>query len=379
MQNSTNLPPGVRRTPEAKGRDGRRLALEGGAALLAILAFQAPVAHAADGVATGDTSKKRIAFSNSYAGNSFRQVMVKSWEQVVAKASKDKLVDADSPVVSANNSVTEQASQVQNMILQGYDAIVILAASDTALNGTVRQACDAGITVVSFAGVVTEPCAYQVNYDWGSYGKQEVDYVAQRLNGKGDLLEIRGIAGDSTDKDISAGIHAAATAHPDLKIVGSVYGQWTATIAQKEVAGIIPSLPKVDAVVDQGGDGYGAAKAFEASGRPMPVIVMGNRQDELVWWKRRHEANGYETFSISATPSVSQVAFWVAQQILAGKQVPKKVEVPLLRIDQKDVDAWLAVTPEGGVANPFYTQDLVAAMIDANAKGAPLPPIPAPK
>ncbi|HSV44237.1 MAG TPA: ABC transporter substrate-binding protein, partial [Ramlibacter sp.] len=152
-----------------------------------------------------------------------------------------------------------------------------------------------------------------------------------------------------------------------------------ATIAQKEVAGIIPSLPRVDAVVNQGGDGYGAARAFEASGRPMPIIVMGNRQDELAWWQQQHAHKKYETFSISATPSVSQVAFWVAQQILAGKKVPKYVEVPLLRIDPGDRDAWLAKTAPGGVANPFYTQGLVAAMIDANAGGKPLPAIPAPR
>eukprot|EP01037_Dinobryon_pediforme_P016466 gene16466-16645_t len=334
--------------------------------------------QAADGIATGDTSTKKIAFSNSFAGNSFRQVMVKSWEDVTAQAKKDGKI-ADAGVVSANGNVTEQAGQIQNMILQGYNAIVLLAGSDTALNGVVKDACDAGIVVVAVAGVVTEPCAYVVNYDWSSYGKQEIDFVAKKLGGKGNVLEIRGMAGDSTDKDISQGIHDAAKAYPDLKIVGSVYGQWTGTVAQKEVATILPSLPQVDAVVGQGGDGYGAAKAFEATDRKMPAIVMGNRQDELAWWKDQNKKNVYQTFSISATPSVSQVAFWVAQQILAGKKVPKFVEVPLLRIDADTVDAWLKATPEGGVSNPLYTQDLVVKMIDANANKTPLPAIPAPE
>ena len=343
-----------------------------------MLALAADPALAADGVATGDTSKMKIAFSNSYAGNSFRQVMVKSWEQVTAKATADKVI-AGATVVSANNNVTEQAAQVQNMILEGYNAIAILAGSDTALNGVVKDACNAGIVVVAFAGLVTEPCAYTVDYNWASYGAQEVAHVAKALGGKGNLLEIRGIAGDSVDKAISDGIHAAVAEHPGLKIVATVYGQWTATVAQKEVATILPSLPQVDAVVDQGGDGFGAAQAFKAAGRPMPIIVMGNRQDELAWWQDQKKANGYSTFSISATPSVSQVAFWVAQQILAGKQVPRHIEVPLLRIDDATAAAWLKDTPAGGVANPQYTQDLTARIIDANAKGAELPAIPAPQ
>jgi ribose transport system substrate-binding protein len=362
---------------EAMKKNTSALPLLRRALVAATLVAALPVlAHAADGIATGDTSKKKIAFSNSFAGNSFRQVMVKSWEGVVAKAKADGII-ADGTVVSANGSVTEQAAHIQNMILQGYDAIVLLAASDTALNGVVKQACDAGIVVVAVAGAVTEPCAYIVDYNWSSYGKQEIDFVAEKLGGKGNILEIRGMAGDATDKAISEGIHNAVKAYPDLKIVGDVYGQWTATVAQKEIAGVLPSLPQIDAVVDQGGDGYGAAKAFEATDRKMPIIVMGNRQDELAWWKDRAAKDGYQTFSISATPSVSQVAFWVAQQILAGKEVPKFVEVPLLRIDQKDIDAWLAVTPEGGVSNPFYTQDLVVKMIDANVNKTPLPPIPA--
>ncbi len=45
-----------------------------------------------------------------------------------------------------------QPAQVQNLILQGYDAIVINAASPTHLNGAIKQACDAGIVVVSFDG-----------------------------------------------------------------------------------------------------------------------------------------------------------------------------------------------------------------------------------
>ena len=349
-------------------------------AMLAILAALAPASlRAEDGVAKGDTSGKKIAFSNSYAGNSFRQIMVKNFQDMGAQAVKDKTIK-DAAVVSANNSVTEQAAQMQNLILQGYDAIIVLAGSDTALNGVVKDACDAGIVVVAFASGVTEPCAYRVDYDLDSYGKAELDYLAGRLGKtEANLLEIRGAAGDGFDKRLHEGVEKAMKDHPTFKIANEVYGQWTATVAQKEVSSVLPSLPKIDAVLTQGGDGYGAAMAFKAANRPLPIIIMGNRQDELALWKKEHDANGYETFSLGATPSVSQVAFWVAQQILAGKKVPKFVEVPLLRIDGRDLDAWLAKVPEGGVVNADYPQPLVASIIDANVNHTALPGVPAPK
>mgnify|MGYP002713047642 CR=1 FL=1 len=334
------------------------------AAGIVLSAFACSVAFAEPGVATGDTSKSKIGFSNSYSGSSFRQVMNQSFEEIAKNAQTDGLIGSYG-LVTANNNATEQATQIQNMILDGYNAITILAASDTALNGAVKDACDAGIVIVVFGGRVTEPCAYIVNYDWASLGKQEVEYMAEALGGKGNLLEIRGIAGDSTDKDISDGLHKALEPYPEMKIVGTVYGQWTATVAQKEVATILPTLPEIDGIIDQGGDGYGAAVAFEAAGRRTPVIIMGNRQDELAWWAKQRDANGYKTMSLSAAPSASQVAFWVAQQILAGKDVPKYVEIPLLVITEPELDAYLASTPVGGVANATYSQADAVAMIDA--------------
>jgi ribose transport system substrate-binding protein len=330
------------------------------------------------GVALGDTSHKRIAFSNSYAGSDFRKLMVRNWEEVAAHAQQAGLIK-EAPMVSANNSAPEQAAHIQNMVLEGYDAIVILAASDTALKNVVRDACNAGTVVVILASKVNDPCVYEVNYDWSEMGRAEIDYIAERLGGKGNLLEIRGIAGDATDADISDGIHKAARDYPGLKIVHTVYGQWTASVAQREVALALPSLPQIDAIVDQGGDGYGAAMAFKAAGRPLPVIVMGNRQDELALWKQERDAGGYQTFSISATPSVSQVGFWVAQQILAGKKVTPVVTVPLVSIYEKDLDAWLATMPEGGAANPFYTQEIVGAMIDGKQTGTKPPKLSTPK
>jgi len=312
------------------------------------------------------TADKRIALSNNYAGNSWRQAMLRSWEKVTGQAVADGIVAAADAFTTAENQATEQAAQIQNMILQGYDAIVINAASPTALNGVVRVACDAGIVVVSFDGIVTEPCAYRIAVDFAAMGKTEIDYLVKALPEGGNLLEIRGLAGVFVDDEISAGINEGVAENPQFKIVGAVHGDWAQDVAQKAVAGILPSLPEIVAVVTQGGDGYGAAQAFAAAGRPTPLIIMGNRQDELLWWKEQKDANGYETMSVSIAPGVSTLAFWVAQQVLDGKQVPRDLVVPFLRIDQDGLEASLASTPVGGVANVEYSlKDAQAVIAEA--------------
>ena len=335
-----------------------------GYALLATTAILASsvTAHA-------DTKDMKIAFSNNYAGNSWRQAMLKSYGAVAQKAVDDKVVAAADIFTTSDKEVPTQAAQIQNLILQGYNAIVINAASPDALNGAIKQACDAGIVVVSFDGIVTEPCAYRVVVDFKTMGAQEVEFLAKELPKGGNLLEIRGIAGTSIDDAIHNGIAEGVKKYPQFKIVNTVEGDWDQTTAQKAVATVVPSLPEIVAIVDQGGDGYGAAQAFKTAGRPTPTIIMGNRQDELQWWKEQKAANGYKTWSASIAPGVSSLGFWVAQQVLDGrKDIPHDLLVPYLEFTQDTFEAALPKIPVGGVASAEYTLDDAKKAIDANIK-----------
>jgi ribose transport system substrate-binding protein len=336
--------------------------------LLTSAALGAVIAASA-GTAFADTSDKRIALSNNYAGNSWRQAMLRSWDKVTKPAVEQGIVAAADAFTTAENQVTEQAAQIQNLVLQGYDAIVLNAASPDALNGAVKEACDAGVVVVSFDGIVTEPCAWRIAVDFKQMGKDEVLYLKDKLPDGGNVLEIRGLAGVFVDDEISKGIHEGVAENPQFKIVGSVHGDWDQAKAQAAVSGVLPSLPDdIVAVVTQGGDGYGAAQAFKAAGRDTPLIIMGNRQDELQWWKEQKDASGYETMSVSIAPGVSTLAFWVAQQILDGEDVPKDMIVPFLRIDQDNLEDNLATTEAGGVANVEYTLEDAKKVIEEARK-----------
>jgi len=324
------------------------------------------------------TAKDGIALSNAYAGNTWRQQMLAIWDLASRAAIADGVI-ARTKVVNADNSAPQQASQIGDLTLEGWKAIVIDAASPTALNGVIQQACSAHIVVVVFDSLATAPCAYQVALNYVNWGTSEAEYVAKRLNGKGNVLEVRGVAGTSVDNDIHQGIVETFAKYPAIKLVGSVHGNWTQSIAQKEVAGILPTLPKVDAVVTQGGDGYGTYQAFKLAGRKTPLIIMGNRQDELALWKQLSDApGGYETFSIGSPPGVSSIAFWVAQQILAGAKVPKIVNVPFVVVTAADLGAWLKVVPPGGVATGVYDQDWTRKLIVANLANTAPPPSPIP-
>jgi ribose transport system substrate-binding protein len=324
------------------------------------------------------TANEGIALSNSYAGNGWRQQMLKMWTLASDQAIKDHAI-ARTKIVNSNNSASQQESQIDDLILQGWKAIVIDAASPTALNGVIEKACHAGVVVVVFDSLATAPCAYKVAYNYVNMGKMETSFVSHALGAKGNVLEVRGIAGTSVDNDINQGIVEGFKKDPGIKLVGSVHGNWTQSIAQKQVAGILPSLPPVQAVVTQGGDGYGTYEAFKSAGRPIPLIIMGNRQDELALWsKLDKKKGGYHTMSVSSAPGVSSIAFWVAQRVLAGETVPKVVHVPLLVIRHNQLDNWLKVMPSGSVATPLYGQGWTEKLIKANLNHGKPPASPKP-
>jgi len=318
----------------------------------------------------------RIAFSNNYAANSWRQQMLRDWDSGVASAKAAGVIAEAQAFTTNENSAAEQAAQIQNLILEGYDAIVLNAASPTALNGAVNLATAAGIPVICFDGVVTSKNAYVINIDFVWAGRSQVEYIANNLTKSGNILEIRGLPGTSVNDDIHRGIVEGLKKYPGLKVVGEVYGNWDEATAQKAVAGILPSLPKIDAVVDQGGDGYGAIMAFQAAGRPIPMVMMGNRYDELAIWKELKDKNGYKTFSACSQPASVQIAMWVAIEVLNGKKVPKLMNINPLVVPQNKLETFLANTEKGGVATLNYPQSWAQLMIANINAGKPAPADP---
>ncbi len=80
------------------------------ALVLALAAMGSSIALG--GAALAETKDKKIALSNNYAGNSWRQAMLRSWDKVTKQAVADGIVAAADPFTTAENQVTEQAAQI---------------------------------------------------------------------------------------------------------------------------------------------------------------------------------------------------------------------------------------------------------------------------
>jgi len=295
-----------------------------------------------------------IALSNSYYGNTWRKQMVDAFNKVGNEA-KEKGLIKDYVVVNGDGTQNTQIAQMNSLILKGVNLICINAASPTALNGVIEAAHKAGIKVLAFDSIADSPYAYKMDFDFVMDGVMRVDYVAKRLGGKGNVVQILGVSGSAPAIQMHDGQNQGLAKFPNLKVVAKVEGEASASVAQQNMANVLPSLPQVDAVLTQAGnDSYGVVQAFEASNRPVPLILGDGTSEFLQWWLKMKKEKNYETISIGSAPGIGAAAFWVGLAILDGLDVPQSMRIPLSVVGQDEVDKYSDLKP-GMVISPDFT------------------------
>ncbi len=328
----------------------------------------AATAEAAIDAVKGDGTLKQgkyvIGLSNSYFGNTWRKQMVEAFTKAAEKAKADGYI-SDYKIQNGDGTVNSQIAQINSFILDKVDAIAICSASPTALNSTIQKALDAGIKVVAFDSIVNLDGVYTMDYPWKQVGTDSVEYVAKKLNGKGNVVVVRGVSGAAPDQGIYEGIKNTIQKYPDLKIVKEVIGEASATKTQEELIKVLPSLPDVDAVITHcGGDAIGAVNAFEQSGKKMPIIIGDNTAEFINWWMTQ---DGYETLSQGSTPGCGGAAFWVALNLLNGNEVPEEMMLGIPHITADNLNDYKGM-PAGTFVSPDFTNDYVVKNIINAAK-----------
>jgi ribose transport system substrate-binding protein len=303
-----------------------------------------------------------IALSNAYYGNTWRHQMVGSFEAAASEAKKEGKI-ADFITMNGDGTVAQQNSQIAELILKKVDVLLVDAASETAVNGVIEKACRAGIIVISFDSIANAPCNYQLNFDFKGYKAAQAEAVLKMIGYKGNIIQVRGVKGSAPDNDMYNAQVSVLKKYPNVKVVATVYGQATASVAQAAITNVLPSLPHVDAVLGQGGsDDVGIAQAFVQYGGEyaghMPIIEGGGGTDFVKWWAAENAKDGYQTISMNTTPGIGGAALWLGVSLLEGGKAPKLMIMPVATVDANNL-AQYAKLPSGQIISPTYSLDWV--------------------
>jgi ribose transport system substrate-binding protein len=224
---------------------------------------------AADGSKSG---KYVIGVSNTLVGNGWREQMVCAVKaQSLASGKVTKVIAAN-----RNGGPTEQIADLRSLISQGVNAIIVNPSDSTKLNDVIDEAKAKGIVVVAVDSAVTDTNAYNVTNNQVEYGRLGGEALAKLLNGKGNVVEMRGIAGVPADTDRHKGFTEALSKYPGMKIVHASFTGWDPTVGGKQALDILNGSQKVDGIWTSGID-YTVVNAFDTLHKaPVPVIGADN-------------------------------------------------------------------------------------------------------
>ena len=165
-------------------------------------------------------------------------------------------------LASANDDNASQLSQINYFIDQGVSLLIVSPNQVNAISPALERAQQKGIPVI-LVDRKTQSKKYTAFIGCDNYllGKLVGDYIAQRLNGKGRIVEIRGLDDSSPAIDRHRGFVDALNAYPDLQIVASEPGDWKEQSGSEVMKRVLSKTQDFDYVFAQNDRmAYGAYK-----------------------------------------------------------------------------------------------------------------------
>jgi ribose transport system substrate-binding protein len=272
----------------------------------------------------------RIAVVNGFVGNTWRIQMIKTAKAFAEDpAVKDKI--AEFKVVSTGTDAPAQLGAMEDFINQGFDAIVTIAVAPDGFDRVIRLADRENVVIVPFDNVLDTDAVMQVNEDQLAMGRQWGQFILDQLHEKGitsgKILEVRGLPGNSVDRDRSIGINEVIDADDGDWEMVSVVGNWDDGTSQKVITDAIAVHGHFEAIVGQAG-GNGMIQAMKNTNHPW-VPVAGESENGFRKAIAEYSDEGLKGISIGQSPGLVAIAIKAAISALEGNVMPQLISVPL--------------------------------------------------
>jgi ribose transport system substrate-binding protein len=309
-------------------RPSRRAAALFGA-LLAVSSLVVAGYAAAGQEKTAAPRQFTIGVSNTLVGNGWREGMICS---IKAQALKSGQVSS-LRIAHRQTDTAGQIADIRTMISAGVNAIIINPSNANALKPIAAQARARGIQVVFIDQYVNAPGAYNATNDQVAYGRIGAEWLFTKLRGRGNVVEMRGIAGVPADTDRHKGFLQAKRKYPNIRVVKSVFTGWQFAPGGKQMLDLLNSGQRVDGVWTSGID-YTVVNAFRTARKPYVPVVGADNFGFIRQVKGRYP--GLQGAAVTNPSSIGGVGVTVALRALNRQSVPRWVKL------KPDVWTWPA-------------------------------------
>ncbi|MDP9292251.1 MAG: substrate-binding domain-containing protein [Verrucomicrobiota bacterium] len=242
--------------------------------------------------------------------------------------------------VKTASGAPEQANQLQDlMTVTKINTLVIFPFESASLTKPVAQVKSKGVYVTVVDRGLTDTSAQDayVSGDNTAFGKIPAEYLAKAMNGKGNIVALRGIP-TTLDNERMDAFNAVMKNHPDIKLLDAKYGNWNRDDAFKVMQDYLTRFKQIDAVWAADDDmAVGVLKAIEQAKRTDIKIVFGGAGAKGMIKTLMEGSNPLIQANVSYSPKFMYDAIKLtAEARLKGEKLPATYIIPSVLITKEN-------------------------------------------
>ena len=238
-------------------------------------------------------------------------------------------------VLDGQGNGENQVSQVETVIQQGVDAIIVQPYDAAALQVGVEEAIEAGIPVLVTKTTIEDNsiCPF-VGQDDVIAGQMEMEWIAEQLGGKGNIVIIEGPTGISAAIMRNDGIEQTLENYPDITVLHTQPADWNRDEGMNLMETWLQEGEQIDAVVAHNDEmALGAYDAIVDAGKAGEILVIGI--DAIDAARASVAAGELDATVLQDVETIGQKTVEVAAAMANGEEVDDvyNVDPILLTID----------------------------------------------
>jgi inositol transport system substrate-binding protein len=244
-------------------------------------------------------------------------------------------------VNDGEGTADKQIAQCESFVAQGVDAVII-SPYDFDACVTAAQICvDAGIPVFVAKGLIADMSVVETYVGSNDFnaGTMEMQYIADLLGGKGNIVVVEGPTGVTGAVLRNDGIHSVLENYPEINVLYSQPADWYRDKAMELMENWIQLGADIDAVVSHNDEmALGVYDALEAAGiTDVPVIGIDGIEAAVI-----SVGEGKMKASIlQDSKTIGEKAIDVAISLANGETVEKEYDIPYQLILQENYEDFL--------------------------------------
>lgn len=155
-------------------------------------------------------------------------------------------------VRSAEDDSERQAEDIRCLVEEGVDLLIVAPNEAAPITPVVEEVYAKGIPVVVVdRKILSDKYTAYVSADNYEMGRAVGRYLAEMLDGQGNVIEITGLSGSTPAADRHQGFVSILSDYPDIRLLACEDGAWLRERAEELTDTLLARFPQVDAIYAQ--------------------------------------------------------------------------------------------------------------------------------